>query len=41
MANATSAYKNHGVIHCVVVGRLGNTNAQDLTGDYILMRVAN
>jgi hypothetical protein len=41
MANATSAYKNHGVIHCVVVGRLGNTNALDLTGDYILMRVAN
>jgi len=37
----TPDFPSTGFIYCRVVGRLGNTNAQDLTGDYILMRVAN
>lgn len=41
MANATTEYAGHGVIYCVVAGRLGNTSELDLTGDYVLMRVAS
>lgn len=41
MANATTEYAGHGVIYCVVVGRLGNTSELDLIGDYVLMRVAS
>lgn len=41
MANATTEYAGHGVIYCVVVGRLGNTSELDLTGDYLFMRVAS
>jgi hypothetical protein len=40
MANATGEYVGQGNIFCKVVGRLGNTSGTDLTGDYLLMRVA-
>jgi hypothetical protein len=38
VSNATGYYAGQGSIFCKVVGRLGNTTNQDLTGDYILMR---
>jgi hypothetical protein len=41
MINQTPDFPSTGFIYCRVVGRLGNTSAIDLTGDYILMRVAN
>jgi hypothetical protein len=41
MINQTPDFPSTGFVYCRVVGRLGNTNASDLTGDYILMRVAN
>ena len=41
MINQTPDFQSTGFIYCRVVGRLGNTSASDLTGDYILMRVAN
>jgi hypothetical protein len=41
MINQTPDFPSTGFIYCRVVGRLGNTSASDLTGDYILMRVAN
>lgn len=41
MINQTPDFPSTGFIYCRVVGRLGNTGIGDLTGDYILMRVAN
>jgi hypothetical protein len=41
MINQTPDFPSTGFIYCRVVGRLGNTSISDLTGDYILMRVAN
>ena len=41
MANATGEYAGHGNIFCIVVGRSGAVVDTDLTGDYILMRVAS
>lgn len=42
MLNPTSDLPVAGPIFCRVVGRLGNTNNfNDLTGDYVLMRVAS
>lgn len=41
MANATGEYAGHGNIFCKVVGRSGAVVDTDLTGDYILMRVAS
>ena len=41
MINQTPDFPSTGFIYCRVVGRLGNASASDLTGDYILMRVAN
>ena len=40
MANATGDYAGQGNIFCKVVGNLGNTSNTDLTGDYLLMRIA-
>lgn len=37
---ATGYYKGEGEVPCIVAARLGNTSAIDLTGDYILMRIA-
>lgn len=41
MINQTPDFPSTGFIYCRVVGRLGNASKRDLTGDYILMRVAN
>ena len=41
MINQTPDFPSTGFIYCRVVGRLGNASTSDLTGDYILMRVAN
>ena len=41
MINQTPDFPSTGFIYCRVVGRLGNTSISDITGDYILMRVAN
>lgn len=40
MANATGDYAGQGNIFCKVVGSLGNTSNTDVTGDYLLMRIA-
>jgi hypothetical protein len=41
MANAAGEYTGQGNMFCKVVGRLGSTSNTDLTGDYLLMKIAN
>lgn len=41
LVNATVYYTGQGNIFCKVVGRLGNTSENDMTGDYLFMRIAS